>query len=64
MAEPCIICAAMTGSVPQNADNPAVPITVAVQAESAQQALEAGSSIVRVHVRADDGTPTASERRS
>ena len=29
MTKPCIICVAITGSVPQKSDNPAVPITVA-----------------------------------
>ena len=28
MKKPCIICVAITGSVPTKADNPAVPITV------------------------------------
>ena len=30
---PCIITVAITGSVPTQADNPAVPITVAEQVE-------------------------------
>lgn len=28
MATPCIICVAITGSLPTKANNPAVPITV------------------------------------
>ncbi len=50
-AVPCIITVAITGSVPRKEDNPAVPITVAEQIESTQEAFEAGASIVHVHVR-------------
>lgn len=56
MAEPCIICVAITGSVPQKTDNPAVPITVSEQIESVHEAFEAGASIAHCHVRNDDGT--------
>lgn len=59
MATPCIICVAITGSVPTKADNPAVPITVAEQIESAQAAFEAGAAICHAHVRNDDGTPSS-----
>ncbi|MCB1369356.1 MAG: 3-keto-5-aminohexanoate cleavage protein [Rhodobacteraceae bacterium] len=56
---PCIICVAITGSVPTKADNPAVPISVAEQVESTQEAFEAGAAIVHAHVRNDDGTPSS-----
>ena len=56
---PCIICVAITGSVPTKADNPAVPITVSEQIESTQQAFEKGAAIAHCHVRNDDGTPTS-----
>jgi uncharacterized protein (DUF849 family) len=59
MTKPCIICVAITGSVPQKSDNPAVPITVAEQIESTQAAFEAGASIVHAHVRNDDGSTTS-----
>lgn len=59
MTKPCIICVAITGSLPTKADNPAVPITVAEQVESTQEAFEAGASIVHCHVRNDDQTPTS-----
>lgn len=59
MTQPCIICVAITGSLPQKSDNPAVPITVAEQVESTQEAFEAGASIAHCHVRNDDGTPTS-----
>ena len=63
MTNPCIICVAITGSVPQKSDNPAVPITVAEQVESTQEAFEAGAAIAHCHVRNDDGTPTSDPER-
>jgi len=59
MSKPCIICVAITGSVPTKKDNPAVPITVSEQIESTQAAFEAGASICHAHVRNDDQTPTS-----
>ncbi|HEY9021907.1 MAG: 3-keto-5-aminohexanoate cleavage protein [Paracoccaceae bacterium] len=59
MTKPCIICVAITGSVPTKADNPAVPITVSEQIESTQEAFEAGATICHAHVRNDDGTPSS-----
>ncbi|MDR9485039.1 MULTISPECIES: 3-keto-5-aminohexanoate cleavage protein [Sediminimonas] len=59
MTKPCIICVAITGSVPTKDDNPNVPITVAEQIESTQAAFEAGASICHAHVRNDDGTPSS-----
>ena len=56
---PCIICCAITGSVPTKADNPAVPITVAEQVESTHEAFEAGATICHAHVRNDDGSTTS-----
>ncbi|MEL6752360.1 MAG: 3-keto-5-aminohexanoate cleavage protein, partial [Pseudomonadota bacterium] len=61
--KPCIICVAITGSVPQKVDNPAVPITVAEQVESTHAAFEAGAAIAHCHVREDDGTPTSDPGR-
>ncbi len=59
MTKPCIICAAITGSVPTKDDNPNVPITVSEQIESTHAAFEAGASICHAHVRNDDGTPSS-----
>lgn len=59
MSTPCIICVAITGSVPRKENNPAVPITVAEQIESTHEAFEAGASIAHCHVRNDDETPTS-----
>ena len=63
MSKPCIICVAITGSVPQKSDNAAVPITVGEQIEATHAAFEAGASIAHCHVRQDDGTPTSDPER-
>ncbi|MFL4470439.1 3-keto-5-aminohexanoate cleavage protein [Tateyamaria armeniaca] len=59
MSAPCIICVAITGSVPRKADNPAVPVTISEQIESTHAAFEAGASICHAHVRNDDETPSS-----
>ena len=58
MSSPCIICVAITGSVPTKKDNPAVPISISEQIESTQECFEIGASIAHCHVRNDDGTPS------
>ena len=63
MTGPCIICVAITGSLPSKADNPAVPITVTEQIESTHAAFEAGASIAHCHVRDNDGKPTSDPER-
>ena len=63
MTNPCIICVAITGSLPTKDNNPAVPITVAEQIESAQEAFEAGATIAHCHVRDDEGRPTSDPDR-
>ena len=63
MTKPCIICVAITGSVPTKEANPAVPITVPEQVESTHAAFEAGATIAHCHVRNDDQTPTSDPDR-
>jgi uncharacterized protein (DUF849 family) len=63
MTTPCIITVAITGSLPQKSDNPAVPITVAEQIESTHEAFEAGATLVHAHVRKEDGSPTSDPER-
>src|SRR4051812_38058757 len=60
---PVVIAVAITGSVPRKRDNPAVPITPAEQIESTQAAYEAGASLVHIHVRNDDETPSSDPER-
>lgn len=63
MSKPCIICVAITGSVPRKKDNPAVPISITEQVESTHEAYEAGASIMHAHVRLEDETPTSDPER-
>jgi uncharacterized protein (DUF849 family) len=60
---PCIITVAITGSVPRKEHNPAVPTTIEEQIESTAAAHAAGASIVHVHVRRGDQTPTSDPAR-
>lgn len=59
MADPCIICVAITGSLPTKENNPAVPITISEQIASTQEAFEAGATIAHCHVRDPQGRPTS-----
>jgi 3-keto-5-aminohexanoate cleavage enzyme len=59
MSKPCILCCAITGSVPTKANNPALPVTVQEQVESSHEAVEAGASIIHAHVRNDDESPSS-----
>jgi len=61
--KPVVIAVAITGSVPRKRDNPAVPITVAEQVESTHESFEAGASLVHIHVRNDDETPSSDPDR-
>ena len=60
---PCIITVAITGSLPRKKDNPAVPITTVEQIESTHESFEAGATLVHLHVRNEDGTPSADPHR-
>ena len=59
MSNPCIICVAITGSVPKKVNNPAVPVTITEQIESTHAAFEAGATIAHCHVRNDDESPSS-----
>lgn len=63
MNQPCIISVAITGSLPRKRDNPAVPISVSEQIESTQAAFEAGATLVHLHVRNDDESPSSAPER-
>lgn len=56
---PCIICVAITGSLPTKQNNPNVPISINEQIESTHEAFEAGASIAHCHVRDRNGQPTS-----
>jgi len=59
MTEPVIITVAITGALPRKKDNPAVPVTPEQQIESTHEAFEAGASLVHVHVRNPDESPSS-----
>jgi uncharacterized protein (DUF849 family) len=54
-----VLAVAITGSVPRKRDNPAVPVTPAEQIESTHAAFEAGASLVHIHVRNPDESPSS-----
>ncbi len=60
---PAIVTVAITGNVTTKNENPAVPITIAEQVESTQEAFEAGASVAHVHVRNDEGRPCSDADR-
>jgi 3-keto-5-aminohexanoate cleavage enzyme len=61
--EKLIITAAISGAEVTKEHNPAVPYTVEEIGREAKAAYDAGASIIHLHVREDDGTPTQSEAR-
>jgi 3-keto-5-aminohexanoate cleavage enzyme len=61
--KPIVIAVAITGSVPRKKDNPAVPILPAEQIESTHAAFEAGATLVHIHVRNDDESPSSDPER-
>lgn len=61
--EKLIITAAICGAEVTKEHNENVPYTVAEIANEAFMAYQAGASIIHLHVREDDGTPTQSKAR-
>ena len=61
--EKLIITAAISGAEVTKEHNPAVPYTVEEIGREAESAYKAGASIIHLHVREDDGTPTQSKER-
>lgn len=61
--EKLIITAAICGAEVTKEHNPAVPYTVEEIVREAESAYKAGASIIHLHVREDDGTPTQSKER-
>jgi 3-keto-5-aminohexanoate cleavage enzyme len=58
-----IITAAICGAEVTKEHNPAVPYTVEEIGREALSAYAAGASIIHLHVREDDGTPTQNKER-
>jgi 3-keto-5-aminohexanoate cleavage enzyme len=63
LGEPLIISAALTGSWPTKAQNPALPVTEEEIAAAAVEAAKAGAAIVHLHVRNDEGKVTCDPAR-
>ena len=58
MNHPVIITCALTGAETTKEKQPHLPVTPQEQAIAAQEAVEAGASIIHLHVREDDGSPS------
>jgi 3-keto-5-aminohexanoate cleavage enzyme len=56
---PVVIAVPITGSVPRRKDIPGVPVTPSEQIESTHQSFDAGASLVHIHVRNPDETPSS-----
>ncbi len=61
--EKLIITAAICGAEVTKEHNPSVPYTVEEIGREAEAAYKAGASIIHLHVREDDGTPTQDRER-
>ena len=61
--EKLIITAAICGAEVTKENNPNVPYTVEEIGREAEAAYKAGASIIHLHVREDDGTPTQRKER-
>lgn len=59
MTSPVIITVAITGGVTRKKDNEALPVTPSEQIESTQACFEAGASLVHLHVRNPDESPSS-----
>ncbi len=58
-----IITAAICGAEVSKEQNPSVPYTIEEIGQEAESAYNAGASIIHLHVREDDGTPTQNIER-
>src|SRR5262249_62273339 len=56
---PPIITVTITRAIPRKADTPAVPVTPTEQIESTHEAFEVRSSVVHIHVRNPDESPSS-----
>jgi 3-keto-5-aminohexanoate cleavage enzyme len=63
MMDKLIITCAISGAEVTKEHNPSVPYTVEEMVEAAHQAYLAGASIIHLHARYDDGTPTQDKDR-
>jgi 3-keto-5-aminohexanoate cleavage enzyme len=57
-SDPVVLTVAVTGADVFRENNPNIPYTTAEIADSSIEAGEAGATVVHLHVREDDGTPS------
>lgn len=57
-SDPVVVTVAVTGADVFRENNPNIPYTTAEIAESSIEAAGAGATVVHLHVREDDGTPS------
>lgn len=58
MSKKLILSAALTGAATNRSHNPHIPYTPVELGEEAKRSVDAGASIVHIHAREDDGTPS------
>ena len=61
--QPLIITCAITGAETTREKQPNLPITPTEQALAAEEAVQAGASVIHLHVREDDGKPSQRPER-
>ncbi len=54
----CVVTCALTGVLANRSQCPGIPYSPAEIAEEAKRAYDAGASVVHIHARNDDGSPT------
>jgi 3-keto-5-aminohexanoate cleavage enzyme len=57
-SDPAVLTVAVTGADVSRENNPNIPYTPVEIADSAIEAAQAGATVVHLHVREDDGTPS------
>jgi 3-keto-5-aminohexanoate cleavage enzyme len=57
-SDPVVVTVAPTGADVFRSNNPNIPYTTAEIAEQSLEAADAGATVVHLHVREDDGTPS------
>ena len=55
----CVVTCALSGVLANRSQCPNIPYTPAEMGEEAKRAYDAGASVVHIHARNDDGSPTA-----
>ena len=63
MSHPLIITCAITGAETTREQQPNLPMTPSEQAKAAAEAVQAGASVIHLHVREDDGKPSQRPER-